>query len=58
MDTKLEKLIAAARKRQMTVEEVEEQRIQCAHGNAPEGDKGTVESVKAASTYLKSVNIG
>jgi hypothetical protein len=58
METKLEKLLAAARTRKMTAEEIEEQRVQCAFGNAPEGDTGTVTDVKAASTYLKSVKVG
>ena len=53
MNRKLEELLEAARSRQMTVKEEEEQRIDFAYGNAPEGDSGTVETVRAASTILK-----
>jgi hypothetical protein len=53
MDRKLDELLKAARTRQMTAKEEEEQRIDFAYGNAPEGDSGTVETVRAASTILK-----
>jgi hypothetical protein len=53
MDRKLADLLNAARTRQITPKEEEEQRIDFAFGNAPEGDSGTVETVRAASTILK-----
>ena len=54
MERKLDKLLEAARKRRMTEEEVELQRVSFAFGNAPHGDSGSMESVKAASTILKA----
>ncbi len=53
MDKKLDELLKEARNRLMTVKELEEQRINFAYGNAPEGDSGTVETVRAASAILK-----
>jgi len=53
--TKLEKLLDAARQRKMTAEEIEEQRVSFAYGNAPEESKSTMETMRLASTYLKKI---
>lgn len=53
MDRKLETLIESARNREMSPEEWEEQRINFAYGNAPDGDNSTKETVRAASTIMK-----
>lgn len=55
MDRKLEELIEAARHRRMSPEEVEEQRVSFAYGNAPEESKSTIETMRIASTYLKKI---
>jgi hypothetical protein len=56
MDRGLEKVIEAARRKEMSPEEKEEQRINFAYGNAPDGDKGTHETVKAASTIMRETS--
>lgn len=56
MDRRLEELIEAARKREMSPSEREEQRINFAYGNAPPGDNSTHETVKAASTIMRETN--
>jgi hypothetical protein len=53
MDKKLSELVEAARKRKMSPEERETQRINFAYGNAPEGDNSTIDTVKAASEIMK-----
>ena len=53
--TKLEKLLEAARQRKLTPEEIEEQRVSFAYGNAPEESKSTMETMRLASTYLKKI---
>lgn len=53
MNRELEKLLESARQRQMTPEEIEAQRVSFAYGNAADGDKSTIETVKAASAILK-----
>lgn len=55
MNEKLEQLIEAAKTRQMSAEEVEEQRVSFAYGNAPEESKSTMETMRLASTYLKKI---
>ena len=54
METDLERLIEIATKRVQTPEDREEQRINFAYGNAPEGDRSTKESVRAASEIMKA----
>ncbi len=53
MDHDLEKLINAARHRTMSDAEREEQRVNFAYGNAPDGDNSTHETVRAASTIMR-----
>lgn len=53
MERDLEHLIEKARRREMTAAEKEEQRINFAYGNAPDGDNSTHETVKAASTIMR-----
>ncbi len=54
MDNKLSELLAAARKREMTPDDIETQRVNFAYGNAPDGDvNSTIETVRAASTIMK-----
>jgi len=55
MDQELEKLLEAARNHQMTPAEIEEQRISFAYGNAPEESKGSIETMRHASTYFKGI---
>lgn len=50
---KLDQLLESAKQREMTPDEVEAQRVSFAFGNAPDGDKGTVETVRAASTIMR-----
>ena len=52
-ETKLGKLLDAARQRKMSPEETESQRVSFAYGNAPDGDSGTIETIVAASTIMK-----
>ena len=53
MKAKLEELLRAARARKMSPQEMDVQRINFAAGNLPEGDKGTVETVRAAAELIK-----
>ena len=53
MSTQLQKLVDSVRQRQMTKEEAEEQRINFAFGNAPEGEHCSIESIRATATILK-----
>jgi hypothetical protein len=53
MTSELEKLLDAARRRKMTPDELEAQRVSFAFGNAPDGECGSIESVRAASTIMK-----
>jgi hypothetical protein len=55
MDAKLEDLLEAARTRQTTEADREEQRINFAFGNASEDDKkSTKESIRAASVIMSA----
>ncbi len=45
----LDKLLEKARKRTVSAKDREEQRINFAYGNAPDGDNSTIDTVKAAS---------
>lgn len=53
MNDRLAALLKAVRKRTMTPEERETQRINFAYGNASNGDNSTIDTVKAASTIMK-----
>lgn len=54
MDEKLKALLESARRRApMSPAELEAQRVSFAFGNAPDGDSGSIESVRAASTIIK-----
>jgi len=55
MDSKLEKLIDAARERQMSPDDVKEQRVSFAYGNAPEESKSTMETMRIAAEYFDRV---
>ena len=52
-DPELLKVLEASRETQVTEEEMREQRISFAFGNAPEGANITKESVKRASEHMK-----
>jgi hypothetical protein len=51
-EKKLDQLLAAAKQRKMSPQEEEAQRVSFAFGNAPDGDSGTIETMKAAATIL------
>lgn len=54
MNSPLQKLLEEARQRQhLSPEEVEAQRVNFAFGNAPDGDQGTIDTVRTASTFIK-----
>lgn len=50
---KLKRLLAEAREKEVSEEELHEQRVSFAFGNAPESDLITKESVRHASEHLK-----
>jgi hypothetical protein len=54
MDEELSRLIQTARRKQMTAEDREEQRVSFAHGNCAENDEGTIESVRLASEHMRA----
>jgi hypothetical protein len=54
MAEKLEKLLDKARRKRMSPQERETQRINFAYGNAPVDDNSTIDTVKAASTIMRS----
>lgn len=56
MDDKLKALIDKARERVVSEEERASQRIGFAYGNAPKDDKNTVETIRDASHYEKSLS--
>ena len=51
----LDVLLEAARKQPATDEQLREQRISFAYGNAPQGSKSTKESVRTASNSMRIV---
>jgi hypothetical protein len=53
MGPETERLIEEARKRKMSAEDIEKQRVSFAFGNASANDTGTIESVRAASSYQR-----
>lgn len=53
MPRKLEELLEHARKHQMTAEEITEQRVGFAYGNASSDDQTTKDEVRAAVTTSK-----
>ncbi len=55
MERTLTELLKAARERQMTPAEIEEQRVSFAYGNAPEESKSTMDTMRLASTYLHKI---
>ena len=55
-DPELKKLLNAAKDRKVTTEELEEQRVSFAFGNAPDSHFITKESVRAASHSLLLAN--
>jgi hypothetical protein len=55
MTDKLNELLNAARQREMSADDTEVQRVSFVYGNAPEEDRGTKETVRAASIYAKKV---
>jgi len=57
MDKQLDELVEAARKRKMTPDEREAQRVNFAFGNASAGDNSTIETVRAASTIMKETKL-
>ncbi len=50
---KLEELLDGVRQHRMSPEDIEDQRVNFAFGNAPDGDKGTIDTVRAASAIMK-----
>lgn len=52
-DPELMRLLEASRNRPVTEEELREQRISFAFGNAPDSDRITKESVRQASKHIK-----
>lgn len=52
-DPELVQLLDASRDRVVTEEELREQRVSFAFGNAPESELITKESVRAASTHIR-----
>jgi hypothetical protein len=49
----LERLLSAARERQLTDAELQEQRVSFAYGNAPANSRTTKESARSAATSLR-----
>jgi hypothetical protein len=49
----LEKLLEASRRSKITEEELQEQRISFAYGNAPEGSKITKDSARKAASRIR-----
>ncbi len=56
MDKELERLLRKARAGEMDSAAIGEQRINFAHGNAGEGNEGTIEAVRAAATIMKDAD--
>jgi hypothetical protein len=52
-DPELMRLLDESRKRVVTEEELREQRVSFAFGNAPESELITKDSVRAASTHIR-----
>ena len=55
MDKELEHLVAKARGRKMTPEELTSQKVAFAYGNAPQGDTNTKDSARKAITESDAV---
>jgi hypothetical protein len=56
MDDKLKALVAAALDRgSMTADEIKEQRVSFAYGNAPEESKSTMETMRIAAEYFDRI---
>ncbi len=53
VDPKLSRLLADARSKEVSEEDLHEQRISFAFGNAPESSHITKESVRAASRHIR-----
>ena len=53
VDPELQRLLDAARGKEVSEEELQEQRISFAYGNAPESELITKESVRRASKHIR-----
>jgi hypothetical protein len=52
-DAELMRLLGASHNKPVTEEELKEQRVSFAFGNAPASDRITKDSVRAASTHMR-----